>query len=243
MFIKRRMMYKATTTILASSQRRSDLLRHCENHWTRRTSAQVVIRSYFTNGDRMKKDDPYAQLGLQWGDGASTQQIKDAFRLKARELHPDVNTQDTPEQAIQKFQRLQKAYETLMGIKNAGTTGGSSSAEALEEWQFSIWRNGDRIAQDRTDVAGVARKRPVPPASSQDSNGSSANATSWAGRHQLGHPSGRGSMGITRGEYLGEGSSRSSSVGRGQNKWVKPKEYKPWNPNQQSSEKKHDNKD
>ncbi|CAB9503366.1 ATP binding to DnaK triggers the release of the substrate protein [Seminavis robusta] len=168
---------------------------------------------YFTNTDEMKKDDPYSQLGLQWGDATSTKDIKDAFRQKARELHPDVNTTDSPEAALKKFQALQKAYQTLLGNADDANDG-------VEEWRFAVWRGGDRLAQDRTDVAGLARKRPVQPASKADV---------WAAR-QLGHPDGRGST-TGRAEYLTAGSKPiSSSVGTGQNKWVAPKPFKPWNP-------------
>lgn len=178
-----------------------------------RVATATTRCSYFTNTDAMKKDDPYAQLGLQWGDATSTKDIKDAFRRKARELHPDVNTKDSPERALQKFQQLQKAYQTLLG--NA-----DDAEEGVEEWRFAVWRGGDRIAQDRTDVAGVARKRPVQPASKADA---------WAAK-QIGHPDGRGAVSSGRSEYLGSGKTVSSSVGTGKNKWVTPKEFKPWNP-------------
>jgi len=65
----------------------------------------------------MKREDPYATLGLSWG--ATTTEIKDAYKKMARMLHPDVNTNDTPEQALVKFQRVQKAYSTLMDVKGA----------------------------------------------------------------------------------------------------------------------------
>ena len=171
---------------------------------------------YFTNADAMKKDDPYALLGLQYGDATSTKDIKDAFRAKARELHPDVNTKDSPKEALRKFQRLQKAYNVLLG--NA-----ADAEDGIEEWRFAMWRNGDRIAQDRTDVAGVARKRPVQPASKRDV---------WAAK-QIGHPDGRGSVtGSRRAEHLGDGKTKFSSVGTGRNKLVTPKEFKPWNSEQ-----------
>ena len=178
-------------------------------------------RFYFTNGDRVKKEDPYATLGLQWGDGASTATIKTAFLQKARELHPDVNQTDSPDQALQKFQALQRAYETLM--KSSTANAGSLDRQDMEEWQIHIWRQGDRIACDRTDVAGVLKKRPARPAVTGD--------PTWALRGQLGHPNGHGVTATRRGEYLGEvGTKRASSVGRGQSKWVTPKEFKPWNP-------------
>jgi hypothetical protein len=178
-------------------------------------------RFFFTNGQVTKKNDPYAVLGLQWGDGASSSDIKQAFRAKARELHPDVNTKDTPEQALQKFQQLQKAYESLMK-----SVSGDDNLD-LEEWRVGIWRQGDRIAMDRTDVAGVKRQRPAEPAS----------ITSNTYGRELGHPDGRGVV-MTRGEYLGDGGkTKSSSVGTGRNKWVQRKEFKPWDPKEHNLKK------
>lgn len=169
-------------------------------------------RFYFTNGEVTKRTDPYAVLGLQWGDGATSAEIKAAFREKARALHPDVNKTDTPEQAIEKFQKLQSAYESLMKAFD------SSENLDLEEWRVALWRNSDRIAMDRTDVAGELRKRPVPPASTKNST---------YGR-ELGHPNGSGRRTV-RGEYLGTSKTKSSStVGTGRNKWVTPKQFKPW---------------
>jgi hypothetical protein len=175
-------------------------------------------RSYFTNTDTMKREDPYHHLGLQWGDGATTAEIQQAYRERAAELHPDVNKNDPPAVAIRKFQELQRAYQTLVKIHSHA---GGLSQEKDDEWRFSIWRNGDRIAIDRTDVAGVMRKRPVPPAETEHSPSRRSGAL-------LGHPSGTGSSSNARAEYLGDGGKRSSSVGRGQSKWVKPKEYVAW---------------
>src|SRR6266571_5908521 len=53
--------------------------------------------------------DPYEVLGV--GRDASGQQIKKAFRLLARELHPDVNAHDP--QAEEKFKQAAEAYEIL----------------------------------------------------------------------------------------------------------------------------------
>ncbi|CAJ1970204.1 unnamed protein product [Cylindrotheca closterium] len=183
-------------------------------------------RTYFTNGKVTKDNDPYELLGLQWGDGATSAEIKKAFLVKARELHPDLNTTDSPEQAQLKFQKLVKAYETLVPPKDS-----EANDASLEDWRLTIWRQGDRIALDRTDVAGQARVRPAPPAKTP--------------RHQyhsreLGHPQG---VNVKRGEYLEAGSKnassykrKSSSVGTGRSKWVKPKEFKPWNPNENEGE-------
>ena len=191
----------------------------------------IKRRSYYTNGSTIKKNDPYAILGLQWGDGASSSQIRNAFRNKARELHPDVNQTDKPKIAIQKFQQLQKAYETLM--KNFDTT--NDGSYDIEEWRIAIWRQSDRIACDRTDVAGVARKRPIQPASTTTSKGSRIYSNT------LGHPDGRGITSSRGGEYIEDGcvddnggkkkkKKNTSSVGNpGRNKWVKPKQFVPWN--------------
>jgi hypothetical protein len=168
-------------------------------------------RPYFTNGQVTKKNDPYAILGLQWGDGATSTDIKQAFREKARQLHPDVNQEDSPKDALKKFQELQKAYEAL--IKSVT----NEDLQDFEEWRVAIWRQGDRIAMDRTDVAGVKRKRPVQPAT-----------TTNVYSRELGHPDGRGTASPARAEYLGQKGKKSSSVGTGRNKWVKSKEFRPW---------------
>lgn len=85
----------------------------------------------------------------------------------------------------------------------------------MEFFGLAQW---DRIAMNRNDVAGIARKRPQPPAETAMRNKGAL----------LGHPSGTGTF--QRGEYLGDGKQAtiSSSVGRGQSKWVTPKEYVPW---------------
>ncbi len=178
----------------------------------------VRRRAIFTNTDIMKRDDPYATLGIQWG--ATTTEIKEAFKAKARELHPDVNKVDDAEKALAKFQAVQKAYSKLMDVKGA-----PHRDDLMEEWSFAVWRNGDIIAQERDDVAGVLRKRPVKPAASVKPG------TQW-GIASLGHPDGGGNR-FRRAEYLGDGTTtgpRTSTVGTGQNKWVKKKEFKPWNP-------------
>ena len=177
-------------------------------------------RSIFTNTDLMKKEDPFATLGIQWG--ATTTEIKEAFKTKARELHPDVNKNDTQEQALQKFQLVQQAYSKLMDVKDA-----PHRDDLLQEWSFAVWRNSDVIAQDRDDVAGVMRKRPIKPAEAIKPG------TKW-GIATLGHPDQKGNT-PRRGEYIGEGlprGPRSNSVGTGISKYTsqKKKEFKPWNP-------------
>lgn len=163
----------------------------------------------------MKKSDPYAALGLAWG--ATATEIKDAYRRLARELHPDVSKLD-PNEALTKFRVVKESYDKLMNNKNAGV----HRTDLWEEWSFAIWRSGDLIAQERTDVAGVSRKRPMKPADSLKRR--------W-GIAALGHPDGRG-FSFSGRDYLtsGETKKRSSSVGTGKNKWVAQKEYREWNP-------------
>ena len=51
--------------------------------------------------------------------GATTSDIKHAFKQKARQLHADVNKVDKPKEALRKFQNIQKAYNKLMDVKGA----------------------------------------------------------------------------------------------------------------------------
>ena len=137
--------------------------------------------------------------------------------MKARELHPDVSKLE-PAQALSQFRTIKEAYESLLKNKNA-----DYRTDVWEEWAFTVWRNSDVIAQERTDVAGVMRKRPVKPAESLKRR--------W-GHAALGHPDGRGATGmISRDEFLSDGrKGRSSSVGSGQSKWTRKKPFKPWKP-------------
>ena len=61
--------------------------------------------------------DPYEVLGV--GRDASEQEVKKAFRLLARELHPDVNAHD-PE-AEDKFKEAAEAYEILSDSERRAT--------------------------------------------------------------------------------------------------------------------------
>mmetsp|Transcript_44593 Transcript_44593/g.45235 ORF Transcript_44593/g.45235 Transcript_44593/m.45235 type:complete len:247 (+) Transcript_44593:219-959(+) len=191
---------------------------------------RYYFRTYFTNGEGIKKDNPYAILGLQWGDGATTAEIRQAFREKAKSLHPDVvdRTVMSLQEAHEQFQTLVRSYEILTKNQN-------NDNDNIEEWRVSLWRQSDRIALDRTDVAGVARKRPAKPAQTSRNK---------YGR-ELGHPSGKG-ISRRKEEYLPVTTDdttskmisknlRSSSVGRGRSKWgnrTKTQQggYKKWLP-------------
>lgn len=176
---------------------------------------QCCCRSYFTNTDEIKRYDPYAQLGLQYGDGATLADIKRAYKAKSLELHPDRNPGNKAA-AQRAFADLQRAYETLVKV-HSNLNGMNSEKDA--EWRTSVWRNGDRLAINRTDVAGVRKKRPAPAASLQST---AAQAGLIGSLTTMARPA----------EFIGNGSKKatpSSSVGRGLNKWVKLKELKPWN--------------
>ena len=183
------------------------------------TTQNNNVRYYFTNTDQMKKSDPFAALGLQWG--ATATEIKDAYRRLARELHPDVSKLEQAV-ALDQFRLVKEAYDKLMNNKgNAGI----HRTDLWEEWSFQIWRSADLISQERTDVAGVSKKRPLKPAES-------IKRKSW-GVASLGHPDGRGTAPGRGGEYLASGDvKRSSTVGNiGNSKWVsKKKEYQPYTP-------------
>lgn len=122
-------------------------------------------------------------------------------------------------------------------------------------WSFRVWRTGDVIAQERTDVAGVMRRRPAVPARAASGDGGGGGRGSRWGVARLGHPDGRGAYeaGYRRrrgggGEYLTDGSGDtgggndddrddrtrtiwSSTVGTGNSKWVEKRKFRPWNPN------------
>src|SRR5277367_1094537 len=61
--------------------------------------------------------DPYEVLGVE--RDASEQDIKKAFRMLARELHPDVNAHDP--QAEEKFKEAAEAYEILSDDERRAT--------------------------------------------------------------------------------------------------------------------------
>jgi DnaJ domain len=187
----------------------------------RDNSATNARALYYTNAKRVKQDDPYAALGLVWG--ATQTEIKAAFRKLAARHHPDVNTVDDRSVAVSKFQALTAAYETLTSKKCPLTVDDDA-------WQWTVWFRSQQIAEARTDVAGQARQRPIPPAVTEG-DGSKHMAS-----YTLGHPSGSGTAGIRKrhGEYLTNGDSPlaaqpSQSVGTGQNKWVTAKPYVAWN--------------
>ncbi len=86
-----------------------------------------------------------------------------------------------------------------------------------------MWRNSDVIAQERDDVAGVLRKRPIKPVAAERPG------SKWGAA--LGHPDQSGNK-LRRADYLGDGrptrGPRSNTVGTGTSGFSK--KYKAWNP-------------
>lgn len=120
----------------------------------------------------------------------------------------------------EKFQRVLKACEAILGKLT------NENEEEVEQWIFRNWRKGDLIAQQRTDVAGEMRKRPIRPIT----------IDMKMLKLGLGHPDGSGSYVVRKNEFLSEGNNHSnqnqnqprrvsSSVGIGLNKWVSKRSF------------------
>ncbi len=169
-------------------------------------------RFYHTNGTLVNSSDPFKTLGLEWG--ATTDEIKTAYRKLAMRHHPDVGSEKDPE----KFQTVQKAYDALMAKSS------DDGDEANDQFSWDLWRKGDIIAQERRDVAGEMKQRPVRPVGI-----STAKVIGFSGSVPVNKGAG--------GDLLGDGSidevRKTSSVGSGVSKWHsrERKEYKPWSPN------------
>ena len=171
------------------------------------------FKCFHTNMQVVNKSDPYKTLGLEWG--ATTDEIKASYRKLALKYHPDVGQERDAEQ----FARIQKAYESVMSKDN----GLDDGKEQTDEFTFQLWRKGDVIAQKRTDVAGVSRRRPARPVGL-----SSSTLLDFSGGSVPVDKNARGS------DLVGDGSGSSagrkrvpSTVGTGQSKYFK-REYVPW---------------
>ena len=90
--------------------------------------------------------DPYEVIGVE--RDASEQQIKKAFRLLARELHPDVNAHDP--QAEEKFKEAAEAYAVLSDAEkrqrydqfgHAGVGGGGGGGFQFDPSQFADFQD------------------------------------------------------------------------------------------------------
>lgn len=68
--------------------------------------------------------DPYKVLGVS--PDASDDEIKKAYRLLSRKYHPDANINNPNKaQAEEKFKQVQQAYNTVMKMRQEGSTYGS----------------------------------------------------------------------------------------------------------------------
>ena len=72
------------------------------------SSRQGMVAMIALSDDLQPSDDVFAILGVSWQ--ASTEEVRRAFRARARALHPDVNLEPD---AAQQFRRLVAAFEVL----------------------------------------------------------------------------------------------------------------------------------
>lgn len=125
--------------------------------WTGETEIVVGLVVF----RRKMKKDPYATLGVP--RNATLDDIKKAYKIKARELHPDKN-QGSPESA-EKFKEVQEAFELLKDKRKranydrfGSTEGGGmgSPEEFFRDFFNEFTRGGTREAG-----AGFVRARSV----------------------------------------------------------------------------------
>ncbi len=89
----------------------------------------------------MTTSDYYRILDLEYG--SSVEQIKKAYRSKAREFHPDIN--HNPE-AKDKFVEVTEAYEFLISNFSKIVTGEEEFRRVMEDWRRYRQRNARRKA-------------------------------------------------------------------------------------------------
>ncbi|MEM6733895.1 MAG: DnaJ domain-containing protein, partial [Myxococcota bacterium] len=88
--------------------------------------------------------DPYSVLGVT--RGASEDEIRSAYRKLARELHPDVNPNDT--KAEERFKEVSAAYDVLSDQKKRelfdefGADGLKSGFDPNQARQYQQWSQG-----------------------------------------------------------------------------------------------------
>ena len=81
-------------------------------------------------------DDPYKVLGLT--EGASKEEIKKAYRKKAKEFHPDLHPDDP--KASEKMHQINEAYEHLMNPeKFQNRTAESGRQTSRQENDYEDW--------------------------------------------------------------------------------------------------------
>ncbi len=103
-------------------------------------------------------EDPYKVLGLE--EGASKEEIKKAYRKKAKEYHPDLHPDDP--KAAEKMHQVNEAYERLMNPEKYQNRGSGQSRAAYGQTQSGNgnYENG-RAGQefDFEDLFGFGGRR------------------------------------------------------------------------------------
>jgi DnaJ-class molecular chaperone len=78
--------------------------------------------------------NPYSTLGIS--PGASKKEVKNAYRKKAKECHPDLHPGD--EKKAAEFIKVQEAYESIQN-GTASSAGGSSESTSQRMRQQKSW--------------------------------------------------------------------------------------------------------
>lgn len=154
----------------------------------------------------MADDDMDFYELLEIDEDASQEEVKEAFRSKVREYHPDLN--DDPDAPAQ-FNALKKAYETLndSSERNAYDRLGHRDYVAKRIGGFpsgDIW--GDRSSDD--EDTGSASGRSV--GSSARSTGSGRSGASGSSSRSSGGRGSRSSTGAASAQSSATGTSNSS---------------------------------
>ena len=92
--------------------------------------------------------DPYKVLGLE--EGASKEEIKKAYRKKAKECHPDLHPNDPS--AAEKMQQVNEAYERLMNPEKYQSRTANQSRSAYG--QGGSYNQGDPYGRQQSGPYG-----------------------------------------------------------------------------------------
>ena len=99
--------------------------------------------------------DPYSVLGIS--RGASTEEIKKAYRQLSRKYHPDANVNNPNKaQAEEKFKQVQEAYNQIIHEKeNGGSSYGSYSGSYGGSYGSGNSYNSYSSSEDQRIVAAA----------------------------------------------------------------------------------------
>lgn len=160
-------------------------------------------------GESDPNADPYRALGLE--PGASTAEIKRAYRLLAKAFHPD----SAGEAALPRFLAIHAAYEQLKSGRPVSTPRAARAAPPppAEPWRADpararAARERARTARTRSSKAGSAPGR----TGTTGATGSTASSGSTA---QSGATGPSGSAGSTQGTGTSTGRTRGATGTRG----------------------------